>query len=119
MLPKNGICRMLHKSPAVIVSNEQLSRDMTKINYGNPGKTYAFPPTVKTVSICGFYEIKRLLSVRLNEGLEVLKCNCFERSGIKRLMLPASVCSIEECAFSGCNNLQHVDFRAARSLKFL
>lgn len=91
---------------------------MTKTNRGDPGKTYAFPPTVKTVSICGFYEIKGLLSVKFNEGLETLKCICFDGSGIRRLVLPASVRSIEESAFRVCENLQHVDLRAVRSLKF-
>ena len=56
--------------------------------------------------------MKDLSSVRLNAGLERLECWCFGNSGIRELILPASVCSIDSDAFYSCTSLRYADLSA-------
>lgn len=45
--------------------------------------------------------------------------HCFERTKLRRLMLPSSVSNIGLGAFSMCENLQFADLRAAQRLRTL
>ena len=114
--PRNGILLKSGKPPIVIVDRTLMSRDMKKIIIGGQSKTYAFPSTITIVGKNAFYG-NEVVSVRLNEGLEILGEYCFESSGIRKLVLPASVESIGCFAFYNCENLKHADLSAARGLK--
>lgn len=60
--------------------------------------------------------MKDLSSVKLNSGLERLEYLCFGNSGIRELVLPASVRSISSDAFSSCDSLRYADLSAAHNL---
>lgn len=111
-----GILLRPGDSPIVAVSGALTSRDMGKIVSGNSSRTYAFPGTIAFVDKSAFY-YSETVSVRLNEGLKTLENNCFMSSGMRKLVLPASVESIGESAFEKCKRLEYVDFRNARGLK--
>ena len=115
-IPKNAIRMRRDQSPDTIVSGMRTNRDMTKILRAGPDKTCTFPNTVTTVCAYAFHRA-RASSVRLNEGLRVLKHGCFASSGIRRLVLPSSVESIDAGAFCDCRLLEYADLRAAHSLK--
>ena len=89
---------------------------MSEIIYGGPSKTYAFPSTTIIVGNEAFSG-NDVASVKFNEGLKALENNCFEASRTRRLVLPASVESIDEHAFDGCKRLEYADLHAARGLK--
>ena len=57
------------------------------------------------------------VSIRLNEGLEILEEDCFRSSKLKKLVLSSSVESMGDFAFSRCKHLKHVDLSAAHDLK--
>lgn len=82
-------------------------------------KTYSFPRAVVTVREHAFSTGRTLQSVRLNEGLRDLKRQCFEDTGLRRLILPSSIRSVGSGAFKHCENLHAVDARAAKNLKCL
>ena len=120
-LPKNGFRVVQGRPPLAVVAGVATDRDMTKVVTGDPGETYALPGTAVAVCRDAFdgRGKRRLTSVRLNEGLEVLEERCFARSGLRRLVLPASVKSVGPGAFRGCRRLEHADLRAARGLREL
>ena len=62
---------------------------------------------------------KKLKSIWLNTGLERLEEMCFRNTGIKTLVLPASVTNIEHQVFKDCASLRYTDLRAAHKLKHL
>ena len=66
-----------------------------------------------------FENKQQLNSVRLNTGLERLTEMCFRNTGIRTLVLPASVSNIENYVFKDCASLRYVDPRAAHKLKNL
>lgn len=43
------------------------------------------------------------------EGIKTIGCYCFSNDNIKNIILPGSVCKIEESAFYLCKNLRIVD----------
>ena len=57
--------------------------------------------------------------MRFCEGLKRLGAYCFERTGVRKLILPASVKFVDSTAFSECECLESADLSAARSLKAL
>ena len=94
-------------------------RPMTTLVRGGPARTYALPRTTKIIGPHAFQDTDAPASVRLNDGLESLGESCFEYSGLERLVLPASVTSVGERAFTQCEHLKYVDLRAARGLRSL
>ena len=101
-----------------MVSEAQVSREVGEIIREGPSKTFAFPNTVVTVDQDAFKD-GHTISVRLNEGLKILKYHCFCNSKIRRLVLPSSVESIGGEAFCECERLEHADLSAARGLKVI
>ena len=78
-----------------------------------------FPEMVRSIRQGSFYGVKSLVSVVLNEGLEVLGteeqslnqlkfCGVFHESGLKRVRLPSTLKVIRNEAFMGCKNLKSV-----------
>ena len=67
-----------------------MNRDMKVIIRGDPGKTCTFPSTIAAVGEYAFNK-RCVLSVGLNEGLKTLEENCFQRSGIRSLVLSSSI----------------------------
>ena len=49
-MPRNGLRLRQGESPALVISEIQLNREMDVIEKGKPTKTYIFPQTV--VSVC-------------------------------------------------------------------
>ena len=96
--PASGILLLSGKPPTVIVKGMLANRNMSEIIYGN-SKTYAFPNTATIVNDYAFAG-SRIVSPRLNEGLETLEDNCFRSSKIKKLVLSSSVKSISYSAFN-------------------
>ena len=95
------------------------SRDMAKVIRLSRSRSYALPRTATSVGENAFPRMRSLESVRLNAGIRVLGAKCFAESGIRRLVLPASVELVCPHAFSGCSSLEHADLSAARGLKVL
>ena len=114
----NGI-QSVAKDLLVVVSGAVLNRDMTEVVLGSTGRTCALPPTAVIVRPHAFYKNESIASVRLNEGLKTLEEHCFQHSGIRGLVLPASVIEVSEWAFAVCMRLRHADLSAARGLKSL
>ena len=93
---------------------------MSKIFGGSDDvRTMIFPNMVRTVRQGSFYGVKFLVSVLLNEGLEVLGtdepsldqftfCGVFQESGLKRVKFPSTLRVIGNEAFMGCKNLKSV-----------
>ena len=91
---------------------------MGEIILEGPSKTFAFPNTIVTVGQDAFKD-GQTLSVRLNEGLQILKYHCFCNSKIRRLVLPSTVESIGGEAFCVCERLEHADLSTAHGLKVI
>ena len=118
-IPRSGLWLRPDQSLTLFLEGARVSRDVAVLFRGSATKTYAFPRTVVKVAQQAFNDIKELRSVRLNEGLEELGNNCFTDTGIRRLVLPSSVRSIDDDAFVRCANLRYADLRAARSVREL
>ena len=114
--PRNGILLKSGKPPVVVVNKALMSRSMKKIIHGGQSKMYAFPSSIIIVGNNAFSG-NEVVSVKFNEGLKALEKNCFESSGIRKLVLPASVESIGDSAFDMCGDLESADLSAARGLK--
>ena len=114
--PANGILLEPGKQPTVFVSGVQMSRDAQKIIRGGFSKTYVFPDTITAVGEDAF-QGRRVISARLNEGLETLEEYCFSFSKIRKLVLPSSVVSVGDSAFTWCERLGYADLSAAHGLK--
>ena len=116
VVPRNGILLRSGEPPIVVVKGTLMGRDMKKIIHGGPSKTYVFPSSTITVGKNAFF-YNDAVSIIFNEGLKSLENDCFEGSGIRKLVLPASVESISDFAFASCGCLDFVDLSAARGLK--
>ena len=117
--PRSGVWLKFGLPLAVDAGGTVADRPMTTFVRGGPTRTYALPRTTKIVGPHAFQDTDALASVRLNEGLEALGENCFEYSGLERLVLPASVTSVGERAFTQCEHLRYADLRAAHGLRSL
>ena len=74
-LPVNGI-QSVNKDFFAVVLSMVLNRDMTKIIRGGSAQTCTFPRTVTTVCKKAFKNTN-IFSVKLNDGLKILKQRCF------------------------------------------
>ena len=85
-------------------------------------KTVNFAPgcQLKELPEMCFLNDKRLKTIELPESLERLRNECFENCGsIKWLAIPASVRYIDRSAFSGCTNLEHIEFAENGNLEVI
>ena len=58
-----------------------------------------------------FYRCDDVTSISLPEGIKTIENSAFESiSGLKEIVVPASVTSIGKCAFSDCENLRKWSF---------
>ena len=103
----------------LIFANTHATRDLKEIVSGSPNHTFSFPLTIVVIREHAFCAKFDLRSVRLNEGLETLGAHSFEESGLRTLILPASVSSVGASAFAKCEHLEHVDLRNAIRLNCL
>ena len=107
----------------IAVSGVEFGRDMKTI-FGGPDdiRTMIFPKMVRIIRQGSFYGVKSLVSVVLNEGLEVLGteehsldqlkfCGVFQESGVKRVKFPPTLKVIGNEAFMGCKNLRNFQLR--------
>ena len=118
-VPENGIWLWKAKHQAVIVSGTGTSRDMRSMDHGSQAKTYIFPLTIVVVNYKAFTNRKALQLVQLNENLRMLYDRCFEKAGIRRLVLPQNVWDIRPNVFWQCDSLQYVNLKNAVCLKRL
>ena len=116
VVPRNGILLRSGEPPIVVVKGTLMGRDMKKIIHGGPSKTCTLPSSTITVGKNAFF-YNDAVSIIFNEGLKSLENDCFEGSGIRKLVLPTSVESIGESAFNECRHLEYADLSAARGLK--
>lgn len=77
------------------------------------------PVEVKTVDDNLFCERPELVGVRLNEGLKKLGNSYFSGTGIRTLVVPASVNDIQSNTFAQCVQLRYADLSAAKELEEL
>ena len=120
-VPRNIIMYTASKRDVrTVVSGVEFGRDMKEI-FGGPYdiRTIIFPNMVRTVRQGAFRDVKSLVSVVLNEGLETLGteeqslnqlkfCGVFQESGVKRVKFPSTLKVIGNEAFMGCKNLRSV-----------
>lgn len=96
----------------VVVSGAILSRDTSKVLGGSGVRTITFPATVRTIRQDAFCRAKSLLSVVLNDGLEVLGTDeqshsgVFQYSGLKRVRFPRTLKRLGRRTFMGCMRLR-------------
>ena len=114
-VPRNGI-QATPRHVSVLAGNVA-SRRMSIVVLENYGKTYVFPRTVKTIIPQRVSRPNRLVSIRFGEDLQRLPRAWFERFAIRRLVLPASVSSIDGSTFVGSDSLRCVDLRSALGLR--
>ena len=81
-------------------------------------KSFTFPRSVKIARDGAFHNVKCLESVVLNEGLEMLgeyrddRCvGVFGDTRLKKIVLPSTLCALEDDVFQKCERLRHVEFR--------
>ena len=98
-----------------IVSGAILSRDTSEV-LGGSVRTITFPATVGTIRQDAFCRAKSLLSVVLNDGLEVLGTDeqshsgVFQYSGLKRVRFPQTLKRLGRRTFMGCMRLRAATF---------
>lgn len=119
IVPRSGIMLVPGAGPVIAVSTAWLTRDAVAVTLGCKNRSFTFPRTVVVVLDNAFCNLQSLASVRLNEGLRALGNCSFQASRIRGLVLPASVVSIGQGAFSECLDLKRADLRAARGLRVL
>ena len=100
--PKSGVWLKFGFPLVVDASGTVADRPMTTLVCGAPARTYTLPRTTKIIGPHAFQDTDAPVSVLLNEGLKSLGESCFEYSGLERLVLPASVTSVGERAFTQC-----------------
>ena len=122
-LPRNGILYRLHANhqQRLFVSETELDRMLSQIARAGGGtRTFAFPNTTRE-ALSGAFEGAALESAILNEGLERLgRCSnsvltpsegVFCGTRIRRVVLPATLRALGDCAFQNCKRLGSVTFR--------
>ena len=71
-------------------------------------KEWSVPDTVKIISWQAFIENKRLETLHLPEGLEIIEGMSFIECGLREITIPYSVREIGEKAFNWCKKLEKV-----------
>ena len=65
---------------------------------------------LKTIGMDTFYECSALAKITLSDGLETIGEKCFFEIGLKEILIPSSVTTIEGNAFDMCGSLKAVLF---------
>ena len=60
------------------------------------------PSTLKRIDYNTFRGCQNLKGIRLPDGLKTIGQYCFQQSGLKKLVVPASMKEIEKGAFAYC-----------------
>lgn len=72
-------------------------------------KTVTLSPSVSHIGVCAFLGSSNLEEVIIPEGnLKIIGDRAFMFCGIKRIIIPSSVTTIAQAAFSGCQRLEEV-----------
>lgn len=123
--PSNGIwytARSQRYLLRVAVSGVEFSGHMRTLFGGSDGvRTLILPKMVRAVQQGAFYQVESLRSVLLNEGLETLgddryqrdrrmSFGAFQESGLRRMRLPSTLKRIAHRAFMDCKALRTVSF---------
>lgn len=73
-------------------------------------KTVNIPKSLTVVGNGAFYGCGQIEAVTLPETLETIKGSAFRQTGLKEVIIPASVTNINEYVFTGCTSLNSVRF---------
>lgn len=73
-------------------------------------KEITIPNTVEEIGINAFIYTKKLKKLEIPSNVKKIGKGAFERSGLKSISIPNGVKIIEEGTFSGCYNLEKVNF---------
>ena len=68
--------------------------------------------SLRYIEDMAFYGFKKLKSVLLGDGLEIIGESAFEGSGLESFTAPVSLKKIRDSAFCDCKDLKHVDLSA-------
>ena len=72
----NGI-QSVDNDLLAVVSGSVLNRNIQNVIRNRRARTYIFPGTVTTICMNAFEMNTNIVSVRLNDGLKILKQRCF------------------------------------------
>lgn len=80
---------------------------MTQILAGQEGvRTLTFPATVREVNTGAFSNLESLISIIMNEGLDMLEECSFFSARLRKTHVPTTLREIGESAFTYCRNLK-------------
>lgn len=99
VLYKNGV-RMAE--PIVAVCDQLFSRDVQRIITASGVRTYRFPPSVVLMEAEAFCSITALESVQITPATLVVPQRTFQRTGLRKVVLPRDVKLIQKSAFMDC-----------------
>ena len=69
---------------------------------GSAAEHIELPSTLKRIECNTFRGCQNLKDIRFPDGLETIRQYCFQQSGLKKLVIPASMKEIEKGAFAYC-----------------
>lgn len=67
------------------------------------------PSGVEAIGARAFADCQTLEKIDIQPGVKTFGSGAFERSGIRRIVLPSSVTSVGDALFGRCSNLTHVE----------
>lgn len=84
----------------------EITDDSTLTAYSGTERNVILPDNIKTVGEAGFYGNKKVVSVKLQDGLENIDAFAFKDcTQLQTIEIPDSVQNIDSSAFDGCDNL--------------
>ncbi len=90
--------------------NDFLIKNRVLVGYRGPGGNVYLPSGIIAVADKAFANNKKLINVRVSEGVTALGSACFERcTNLRHVILPSTVTGIGESCFSGCESLVGVN----------
>lgn len=75
--------------------------------FHNAGLSFFIAPdSLRTISYRAFCNCKHLSSVALNDGLQVLETRSFQRTHLKKVVIPSTVQDVQKDVFAECPGIQ-------------
>lgn len=84
----------------------EITDDSTLTAYSGTERNVILPDSIKAVGEAGFYGNKKVVSVKLQDGVENINAFAFKDcTQLQAIEIPDSVQNIDSSAFDGCENL--------------